>query len=255
MPTLITIPFSHFCEKARWALEHAGVPFHEEGHVPGLHRFAVRRARGRPGSVPVLVVEGQGILDDSPLIVRWADNQARADRKLLPAAGTALLDEALALERHLDVDLGPHVRRLVYFHVLSDRARLLALMGIATPRLEHAIVRAGLPVLTRLMRRAMRIDAAGAARSREKVLRVFDEIGRRLADGRPYLLGDRFGAADIAFASLASPLIAPPEFPLRELTLESAPPLHAAEVVALRDTPAGAFALRLYREQRKTEAN
>jgi Glutathione S-transferase, N-terminal domain len=46
VPTLVTIPFSHFCEKARWALDHARVSFREEGHPPGLHRRAVRRVRG-----------------------------------------------------------------------------------------------------------------------------------------------------------------------------------------------------------------
>ncbi len=41
-PRLITIPFSHFCEKARWSLDVAGVAYREEGHVPGLHRRAIR---------------------------------------------------------------------------------------------------------------------------------------------------------------------------------------------------------------------
>jgi glutathione S-transferase len=255
LPTLITIPFSHFCEKARWALEHAGVAFREEGHVPGLHRFAVKRARGRAGSVPVLIVEGKGVLDDSPLILRWADNQARPERKLWPAPGSALHDEALALERRLDFEFAPHVRRLAYFHALPHRGRLLELMGVATPPVEHAIVRAGLPLLVRLMRRTMRIDEAGAIRSRDKVRRVLDEIGRRLSDGRPYLLGDRFGAADISFAALASPIIGPAEHPVRNLHLESAPPAFAEEVRAYRETPAGAFALRVYREQRKSAPN
>jgi glutathione S-transferase len=139
--------------------------------------------------------------------------------------------------------------------MLPDRSRLLAVIGVATPPLEHAVVRAMFPLLTRLMRMAMRIDEPGAVRSRDRARRVFDEVGQRLSDGRRYLLGDTFGAADIAFASLASPLIAPPEHPFRRLTLESAPPSYAAEVRAFRETPAGAFALRVYREQRKSAAN
>jgi glutathione S-transferase len=131
----------------------------------------------------------------------------------------------------------------------------MALMGLSTPPLEHATVLAGLPLLVPLMRRAMRIDEAGAVRSRDKARRVFDEIDRRLSDGRPYLLGDRFGAADLAFAALASPLIAPPEYPLPGLTLELAPPPYAAEIHAFRARPAGAFALRVYREHRKSPAN
>jgi glutathione S-transferase len=257
MPKLVTIPFSHFCEKARWALQHSGVAFDEEGHVPGMHRLAVQQARGRPGSVPVLVIDNVargadgGVLDDSPLIVRWADRNAPADRKLLPPQGTPLYAEALALERQLDHELAPHVRRLAYFHLLPDRDLALKLMAVGTPRLEHAVVRGVFPLLRLGMLRAMRIDAAGASRSRDKVRRAFDDVGRRLSDGRPYLLGDRFGVGDLAFAAFASPLLRPPEHPLfgqrRSRPLEGL----TDEVRALAGTPAGAHALRMYRDHRK----
>lgn len=62
--------------------------------------------------------ERKGVLDDSPLIVRWADHDAPADRKLLAAHGSAPYADSLALERHLDVDFAPNVRRLACFHRL-----------------------------------------------------------------------------------------------------------------------------------------
>jgi len=253
VPTLVTIPFSHFCEKARWALDHARVSFREEGHPPGLHRRAVSRVRGAPGSVPVLVLEDATALDDSPLIVRWADAQAAEGRKLLPAndQGKAQArDEALALERHLDFDFAPHVRRLAYFHLLPDAARSLELMRVGTSRFEHAIVRVGFPLLRRLMRRVMHIDEPRANKSRDKIRTVFDEIGGRLSDGRPYLMGDAFGAADIAFAAFAAPLLDPPEHPFRRPAPLTTFPGLADESRRLRETAAGAFALRVYRDQR-----
>jgi glutathione S-transferase len=249
MPTLITIPFSHFCEKARWALDRARAPYREEGHAPLFHKRAVLGAAGKAGSVPVLVLDGDGVLDDSPLIVRWADQRATSDRKLLPSGGRER-DEALALEHHFDVDFAPHTRRLAYFHILPDRARTLTLMGIATPRAEHTAVRLAYPLLRGIMRRAMRIDGPGAMRSRDKVRSVFDEVGSRLADGRPYLLGDRFGVADIAFASLASPVLLPQEHPIRGQSTVEPPRALLDEAEALRKTPAGVFALRMYREHR-----
>jgi glutathione S-transferase len=251
MPTLVTIPFSHFCEKARWALDHARIAYREEGHLPGFHRFAVRRACGKAGSVPVLVLEGERALDDSPLILRWADGRAPGDRKLFPS-DVAAREEALALERRLDVEFAPHVRRFAYFHLLPDRTATLELMRIATPPLEHAAARAGLPLLRRLLRRVMRIDAEHTLRSRDKIRTVFDEVSRRLSDGRPYLMGDRFGAVDIAFAAFTSPLFAPPEHPVRGRTqAPRAQPL-LTEVAALREMPAGLFALRMYRDHRSS---
>ena len=43
---LITIPISHYCEKARWALDRAGVDYEEHPHLQLIHRIAVRRAGG-----------------------------------------------------------------------------------------------------------------------------------------------------------------------------------------------------------------
>jgi glutathione S-transferase len=251
MPTLITIPFSHFCEKARWALDRARVEYLEEGHTPLMHKRAVYGACGKAGTVPVLLLDGEGVLDDSPLIVRWADGRATSDRKLLPSGGRER-EEALALEHHFDVDFAPHTRRLAYFHLLADRARTTALMGIATPRAEHTFVRLGYPLLRAAMRRFMRVDAEQSMRSRDKVRSIFDDVAARLADGRPFLLGDRFGIADIAFASLASPLLLPDQHPVRARarTALSVPPALEAEVAGFRETPAGKYALRMYREKR-----
>ena len=50
---LITIPISHYCEKARWALDRAGIPYRERAHLQAIHWFAVRRAGGAR-TVPVL---------------------------------------------------------------------------------------------------------------------------------------------------------------------------------------------------------
>jgi glutathione S-transferase len=249
MPTLVTIPFSHFCEKARWALDHARVAYREEGHCPGLHKRAVMVASGKAGSVPVLVLDGDGVLDDSPLIVRWADARATSDRKLLPSGGRDR-DEALALEHHLDADFAPHVRRFAYFHILPDRARALELMRVETPRFEHTLVRLAFPVLRRLMRRAMRIDEEHAMRSRDTVRRVFDAMSERLGDGRPYLMGDRFGVVDLTFAALSSPLLAPAEHPVRRHLKGELPPGMDDETGRLRESAAGLFALRMYREHR-----
>ena len=60
---LVTIPISHYCEKARWALERAGIKYREERHVQGIHRIAARRAGGG-ATVPVLVTP-DGVLGDS----------------------------------------------------------------------------------------------------------------------------------------------------------------------------------------------
>jgi glutathione S-transferase len=247
--TLVTIPFSHFCEKARWSLDAAGVSYREEGHVPALHRRAVRRPQGRT-SVPILVLDDGSVLGDSPIIVRFADAQAPDHRKLLPSDGTAR-DEALSLEHRFDVDLAPHIRRFAYFHLLPSRALTLRVFERRTPRFEQVVAGALFPALRGLMRRFMSIDQPHALESRDRIRRVFDDVGARIADRR-YLLGDRFGALDITFAAFAAPMLMPSEHPVvPDGLLELFPPAFVEEVAALRETPAGRFALRLYRDHRR----
>jgi glutathione S-transferase len=248
---LITIPFSHFCEKARWSLEHAGVAFVEEGHCPGAHRIAVKQAGGR-SSVPVLITDAGQVLADSSLIARFADDHAPSGHKLLPADDAARTD-VLALEDRFDLELGPHIRRFIYFHLLPQKQQTMRLFEVRTPLRERLAARVLFPFLRRTMRRFMRIDEAGALESRDRMRRVFDEVGSRLADGRPYLMGDRFGLADLTFAALAAPLVLPAEHPIHgpyPVDLPSVASDLASESQSLRDSPAGKFAARVYKDHR-----
>jgi glutathione S-transferase len=191
--------------------------------------------------VPVLVAGGD-VIADSTDIVAWCDRRG---------AGPALLadDDVRALEHDLDERLGPHARRLAYAAVLPSRAAANALFT-AVPRWEARTVRATFPLVRGFMARSLRITPPAVARSRTIVDEVFARIGARLADGRRYLAGDRFTAADLTFAALAAPVLAPAEYggPLPPRT--TWPADFANYVDAMRATPAGRFALRVYAEDR-----
>ncbi|MEZ4367430.1 MAG: glutathione S-transferase N-terminal domain-containing protein [Kofleriaceae bacterium] len=98
---LITIPFSHYCEKARWALDRAGLPYAEEGHPPGFSGVAARRAGGTR-SVPVLVPEAGRVIADSTDILRWCDAMGSAPSPLFPSGNA----DAVTLEERFDVGVG-----------------------------------------------------------------------------------------------------------------------------------------------------
>ncbi len=84
MLRLITIPISHYCEKARWALERAGLSYREERHVQGVHRIAPRHAGGG-STVPVLVTP-ESVIGESEAILEWVDARTPPERRLFPAA-------------------------------------------------------------------------------------------------------------------------------------------------------------------------
>src|ERR1700733_12787716 len=113
---LITIPLSHYCEKARWVLDATGLPYREEGHPPVAHRRATRAVGAK--SVPVLV-PGDKVIPDSSDIARHANELAVPARRLLPTdpAGRA---QVLTIEDELDETLGIDARLLVYWYNLGD---------------------------------------------------------------------------------------------------------------------------------------
>jgi glutathione S-transferase len=235
-PRLITIPISHYCEKARWALERAAIPYREEPHLQAIHWVHVWRA-GRGRTAPVLVTDGT-VLTESADILRWADPS------LYPEP------EVAALEAHFDAELGPHGRRWMYHRIFTRPDLVCAYGATGVPRWERAALPRFLPLVKLLINRYLDVDDSTAAESRGRVRAVFDEVGERLSDGRRFLVGDAFTAADLTFAALAASVLVPSRYGVPLPRLEELPEPFAGEVRALREHPAGAFALRLYDQER-----
>jgi glutathione S-transferase len=245
--TLVTIRFSHFCEKARWALDHAGVRYDERAYVPGFHLLGTKPRGGR--TVPLLVTP-HGVLKQSTAIVKHADMRAPVEKRLYPD-DERVRAEVDAFVADLDEVLGVATRLVAYHHMLPEPAALARLVGIAMSPFERARLRAAVALFGNGMRRFMRIDDASAARAIDTVRRTFDAVSARVKDGRRYLFGDRLGAADIAFAALSSPALLPPGHPYFASDLRDVPEVLVPMVEELRATDAGKYACRLYAQDRR----
>lgn len=200
---LITIAISHYCEKARWALERAGIDYVESAHVPVAHLLYTKPAGG--SSTPLLVTPTRTITDSTD-ILRYADEKLDEAARLFPGGSPA--EEVVALEERFDTQLGPAARAWAYAHLLFGPPE--ALHGLLTDRCSRAEATA-FRVLQRplvgLMKKGMRIGPDTEAWALARLTPLFDDVDARLADGRPYLCGERITAADVTFASLAAPII------------------------------------------------
>jgi glutathione S-transferase len=245
---LITLPISHYCEKARWALERAGVGYREERHVQGVHQLAARRAGGRK-TVPVLVTP-EGAIGDSAEILAWVDARTPAEHRLFPAERAAR-DDVERLCRRLDERLGPDGRRLLYIHMFAQPKLALRFNNQGVPRWEDRAVRLGWPLARGFIARELGIHPSSEAEDEAAVFGELDFVAGLLADGPPHLCGERFGAADLTFAALSAPLVVPPVYGVALPQLEILPARMAALVERAREHPAGRYALALFAEHRR----
>jgi glutathione S-transferase len=237
---LVTIPISHYCEKARWALERAALDYREERHVQGVHQFASRRAGGH-GTLPVLITE-HGVFAGSEWIVRYADLHLTPEHRLFTGE-----PEVEALSRELDATLGADARRLIYAHMLSYPELMLPFNNDGVPAWEAVAITRLFALASRWARRELAIKDPDE--DRRRVLATFDMVAARRAGS--YLCGDRFTAADLTFATLAAAVVLPPQYGVALPRLEQLPSPVREDVAAFRAHPAGAYALELFERHRR----
>lgn len=209
----ITFGISHFCEKARWALDWHGVQYSEVGWAPGLHRLVAKRLGAADTTLPILL-DGTDLIQGSGAIIDWAEKHCSdAGRSLAPSDSDAA--EAKVIERRADEVIGPHVRRLIYAETLPTRPDVVKPALFLSTSVTHRVV-GGLmwPVTRKIMMSMYDVCPSAAAESQATLEAELDWLDRRLADGRPYLVGDRPSRADIAVASLLAPLARPKEMPI-----------------------------------------
>jgi len=244
---LITIPISHYCEKARWALERAGMLYREERHVQGVHQLVARRAGGGI-TVPVLVTP-TCVIGESAGILAWVDERTPPEHRLYPAEPGAH-EQVDSLCRRLDEGLGPRGRRLMYIHMLPDTKLALRFNNAGVPGWEDRFIRYGWPLAQRYVKWALGIHPGIELEDEEAVFSELDHVAELLSDGRPYLCGERFSAADLTFAALCASMVVPPTYgvPLPQPDVLS--PGMAALVERAREHPAGRYALALFAEHR-----
>jgi glutathione S-transferase len=240
---LITIPVSHYCEKARWAMDYLQIPFKELPHMPPFHTGATKKYGGT--SVPVLITD-TGAATDSTDILRYLDRLY--PEKLYPVEPKLHL-LGNELERLFNDTLGVQTRRWGYSYVLTPQL-LYPKWTFGVPFWEKLLFPIIFPKVNPIVRERFGITETSAAESYREIEIVFDRVTNLLADGRKYLLGDKFSAIDITFAALAAPILQPAEQHIPPMPLESSPVQMQADIRKCRATPAGEFGLRLYRENR-----
>lgn len=253
MHRLITLSFSHYNEKARWALDRYAVPYHEERYLPFFCSMAVAVAtRGRGGaadrtssrySTPALIMEDGGYLTDSTAIVEFA---ASGDDSMFPS------QEVTSLVDHYGDRLGPYTRLLAYWHVLRHPGMIEELADANVSPRQAQVFRRLLPLVRSNLQRFLNLSETSRDKAMVRVREELDAAAKKLEVG-PYLCGATFTAADLTFAALLAPVmcVTPEEGFGAVLPSVDALDAEARDLVEeMRAHPAGQFALRMFAEER-----
>jgi glutathione S-transferase len=204
-PKLVTFGISHFCEKARWALDWHGITYDEISWPPGVHLVLTKRCGAKCTTLPI-VLDGERVIQGSGAIIDWADQRTQNRDRTLTVA------DSLEIEQRADNVIGVHVRRLAYSETLPRSPHLVKPALFSNTSRSHRLIGNMMwPVTRRAMMRMYDITPDAASESRSKLESEMSWLDGMLADGRPYLAGDRFSRADIAVTSLLAPFARPKE--------------------------------------------
>jgi glutathione S-transferase len=245
--TLVTFPPSLDCELARFILVHYGVPYEEVRHTL-IFSFFATWWDARTLHFPLLFGPGYPPLDTVRKMIDHCDPLSESSRKLLPDGEDRPSAEADWVL--FNATLGGATAVFAYHHLLPHREVMIRPLTDGVPWHEQMAVRAAYPLFAGLLRRLLKLSDANAEAALQQVQAVVQTVDARLANGRRYLVGDRFSLSDMAFANALGPLVLPAEYGAPLPTLAEMPPVLQSAVAEMRAHPAGEFALRIYREHR-----
>lgn len=195
-PTLLSLHYSPWSERARWALDHHGLAYQLVQHAPFLGERRLRRVVGRHverATVPVLVAEGE-VLRDSWDIALYADARGAAE-KLFPRG----LEDAIRVLADVAERTMFETRGLVTAALLSDAA-LDEAQPRAIPKPLRPLLRPVARYGTLWFARKYALDLTELEAQRQTLARGLTTFRERYG-ARPYLF-ERFTYADIVFCSL-----------------------------------------------------
>lgn len=240
VPTLWQYNFSHYNEKARWALDHKRVPHRRRSLLPGGPRAMWFASRG---TLPVLDLGGERIADSTSIIE--ALEERHPENPLYPD-DPEHRRRALELEDFFDEEMGHDLRRVAFFDWPNEY--IGDLLTTAQPAAVRAPFRATLPIGMVWARRRYRIHPEDVEASRRKVEAALDRLESELGSG-DYLVGEGFTVADLTAASLLFPLAWP-----QEVQYDLPEPLGWEFRDRLVDRPALQWVREMYRRHRGTSA-
>lgn len=243
---LLEFPHSHYCEKARWALDYKGIPFQAVAIMPGFHMITVRKYA--PDTYVPVLLDNSEVVQGSSEIINYIE-QKRTSFPLNPADANELRT-CLEIERSMDERLGENIRQILYYRLLAYPDFIQHCFTHPMSRSRQMVFRLFYPILRYKIYNTYVMSSAKVEQAKREFDVAMCELENRLKQ-RQYLVGEQFTRADLSVASMLSLLVMPPEhpFPWQEIP----DPQARAFLEAFQDHPVSDWVRKMYRDHRLRE--
>jgi glutathione S-transferase len=201
---LYQFPFSHFCEKARWALDYKSIAYRAVNLLPGFHMTAVRKLAPKT-CLPVLRDE-KTVVQDSTAIIDYLETKYSIPR--LTPQNPKAAREALEWEQYFNEEIGVTSRLWFYYHILPDRHLALSFLLQRAAWHKRPLFLLVYPKVRQAMMQFMHITGESAKQAEERLRAALERLDGAL-DGCRFLVEDRFSRADLTACALLSPYCLP----------------------------------------------
>ena len=256
-PVLYIFAISHYCEKARWALDYLNIDYRLQHLSPISYMKFLRSLGVADTTLPVLTV-GSLTLQGSSQIIDWAETHCESGSKsgqeseirVLAADSDADISRSREIEQRLDDLAGVHIRRYYYSEALLNQPQQIRrIFSRHLPWHQQLMLRLAWNKICQYMIRPLDLGAEQGRESRQIIDTELDWLDQLLAGNRRFLVGERFSRADIAAASLLSPLVLPAQHPTYHRM--QLPPGLAADAADWQERPSMRWIRDIYRDYRK----
>lgn len=257
-PCLVTIPISHFCERARWSLEIAGIAFDERCNLQIFHRVALKRIGGKQ-TVPALWTPA-GTLTDSYQILEWIRQQPlEAERARIFSSSQGRIHQMQVWGEALAVAS----RLLIYNWIIPHKSFLLRVNNRHAPPWQGACLRIGYTPAMNMIQKLLDMTPESLAQAHQSVQSTLDWVEGKVNQA-PYLFldeetpsaGQAFTELDLTMATYLAPIAMPPQYGVTSGSmpeLAQCPEEFQRVMAPLHTHPASQWVRRVFAKHRRTE--